>query len=194
MSFKLRLNKISSASAAESHGRILENVLVMQGGGSLGAFACGVYKGLLKKKIRVDIAAGTSIGAVNAAIIAGSKSDHPERDLEDFWTELAESNYHIIPDIYILDYDINTKAYVTRKISSSSANAAVFGVPKMFIPRWLRPNAENAWREEHISQCEAKVSSSLPPSFLPYSYFDPRSWTYCYDHSPLAKTLDKYID
>ncbi|MGH9987256.1 MAG: hypothetical protein ACRD8W_25200, partial [Nitrososphaeraceae archaeon] len=94
----------------------------------------------------------------------------------------------------ILDYDINTKAYVTRKISSSSANAAVFGVPKMFIPRWLRPNAENAWPEEHISQYEAKVSSSLPPSFLPYSYFDPRSWTYCYDHSPLAKTLDKYID
>jgi NTE family protein len=38
----------------------------------------------VKNKIQIDIAAGTFIGAVNAAIIVGSKSDHPERDLEDF--------------------------------------------------------------------------------------------------------------
>ncbi|MGH9986211.1 MAG: patatin-like phospholipase family protein, partial [Nitrososphaeraceae archaeon] len=98
MTHNLSFRKAPLSSDFEERERMIENVLVMQGGGSLGAFACGVYKGLLKKKIRVDIAAGTSIGAVNAAIIAGSKSDHPERDLEDFWTELAESNYHIIPD------------------------------------------------------------------------------------------------
>ena len=40
----------------------VENVLVMQGGGSLGAFACGVFKALVNKNIRIDIAAGTSIG------------------------------------------------------------------------------------------------------------------------------------
>jgi len=51
----------------------VENVLVMQGGGSLGAFACGVFKALVTKNIRIDIAAGTSIGAINAAIIVGSK-------------------------------------------------------------------------------------------------------------------------
>ena len=72
--------------------RNIENILIMQGGGSLGAFGCGVYKGLVKRNILVDIAAGTSIGAVNTAIIAGSKSDHPERNLEAFWLELAESN------------------------------------------------------------------------------------------------------
>ncbi|MGH9983901.1 MAG: patatin-like phospholipase family protein [Nitrososphaeraceae archaeon] len=183
------------SASSEEEERTIENVLIMQGGGSLGAFACGVYKGLVKRKVRIDIAAGTSIGAVNAAIIAGSKSDHPEQDLEDFWMELAESNYHVIPDIYILDYDVNTKEYVTRKISSSSANASVFGVPKMFIPRWLRPTtAADGWPEELVAEGEDKISSTLPPSFLPYSYFDPRSWTYCYDHSPLAKTLDKYID
>ena len=37
--------------------RQTENVLVLQGGGSLGAFACGVFKALVKKKIRIDIAA-----------------------------------------------------------------------------------------------------------------------------------------
>ena len=72
--------------------RNIENILVLQGEGSLGAFACGVFKALVKKNMRIDIAAGTSIGAVNAAIIVGSKSDHPEEDLEDFWIELAESN------------------------------------------------------------------------------------------------------
>ena len=145
----------------------------MQGGGSLGAFACGVFKGLVKGNVRIDIAAGTSIGAINAAIIVGSKSDHPEKDLEDFWLGLAESNPSIIPDIFLMDYDKSTKTYVPNEISSASANAAVFGIPKMFIPRWLK--LEDMFKEkEH--------------------FFDSRSWTYLYDHSPLAKTLDKYID
>jgi NTE family protein len=49
-------------------------------------------QGISKKNIRIDIAAGTSIGAVNAAIIVGSKGDYPEKDLEDFGIEIAESN------------------------------------------------------------------------------------------------------
>ena len=58
----------------------------------MGAFACGVFKALAKRSIRVDIVAGTSIGGVNAAIIAGSKdAKHPERLLEQFWLELSES-------------------------------------------------------------------------------------------------------
>jgi NTE family protein len=115
--------------------RQTENVLVLQGGGSLGAFACGVLKALVKKNIRIDIASGTSIGAVNAAIIVGSKSDHPEKDLEEFWLEIAESNYKIIPDMYLIGYDSHSQRYLPWHISSASANAALFGVPKMFIPR-----------------------------------------------------------
>jgi len=171
-------------------GRPLENVLIMQGGGSLGAFACGVYKALVRKKVKIDIAAGTSIGAVNAAIIVGSKSDHPEKDLEDFWIEIAESSHHIIPDVYVANYDNHTKTYTTKKISAASANAAIFGVPKMFIPRWWWPwNTDNYWNERNRTG-EGDEHST----FFSYSYFDPRSWTYLYDHSPLEKTLDKYID
>lgn len=144
----------------------------MQGGGSLGAFACGVFKGLVKRNVRIDIAAGTSIGAINAAIIVGSKSDHPENDLEDFWLELAESTPTIIPDIFVMDYDKSVKTYVPKKISSASTNAAIFGVPKMFVPRWLKQ--EDIFKKEN--------------------FLDPRSWTYLYDHWPLAKTIDKYID
>lgn len=121
-----------------SKKRPRENVLVLQGGGSLGAFACGVYKILYKKNINFDIVGGTSIGGINGAIIAGSKNDNPVKDLEDFWMELAESTYTIIPDITTLDYDDESKGIGLKTIPSASLNATIYGVPKMFIPRWLQ--------------------------------------------------------
>ena len=158
--------------------RNLENVLIMQGGGSLGSFACGVFKTLVKQNVRIDIVAGTSIGAVNAAIIVGSKSDHPEKDLEDFWIEIGESNLNIVPDIFMYDWDAYTKNYSLKRLSSASINAAMFGVPKMFVPRW-----QGWW-----NNAETINSKQIE------NYFNPKNWTYMYDHSILAKTLDKYID
>ena len=159
-----------------SRKKPIENVLVLQGGGSLGAFACGVFKALYKKNIKFDIVSGTSIGAINGAIIAGSKSDNPVQDLEDFWMELAESSYNIIPDIETFDYDDKTKQTKLKTVPSASLNAALFGVPKMFIPRWFQIN-----------------------NFMSgNSYFGqqqlPWKWTYIYDNSPLIKTLEKYIN
>jgi predicted acylesterase/phospholipase RssA len=65
-----------------------ENVLILQGCGSLGAFGCAVFKALAET--RVEILAGTSRVGINAAIIAGSKDKRPELALEQFWLELAE--------------------------------------------------------------------------------------------------------
>jgi NTE family protein len=182
---------IDPAYGSSAFGIVVENVLVLQGGGSLGAFACGVFKALVKKNVRIDIVAGTSIGAVNAAIIVGSKSDHPEKDLEDFWMELAESNLNIIPDIFVLDYDSKSKKYVSKKISAASANAAMFGVPKMFTPVWLR---WPAWGHDYTDNNNIfnRDKTEQPEHY--YDFLNPRNWTYFYDHSPLAKTLDKYID
>ena len=74
----------------------IENVLVLQGGGSLGPFGCGVFKALANKNIKIDIVAGTSIGRINAAIIAGSvDKEHPEHTLEEFWLELAENSVNM---------------------------------------------------------------------------------------------------
>ena len=79
----------SSLSSADNNK--LENVLILQGGGSLGAFGCGVFKALATNNIILDIVAGTSIGGINAAIIAGSKDEkYPEQMLEQFWLELSE--------------------------------------------------------------------------------------------------------
>ena len=164
----------SQQSRSMRRSRDIENVLVLQGGGSLGAFACGAYKAFAKNKIHFDIVAGTSIGAINAAIIAGNKNheNNPERDLEDFWLELAESTPSIIPDSYIWDFDYEKKQSFLRQIHSASTNAAFFGIPKMFEPRWNWSNM---------------ITDS--------KFFMPSTWTYLYDHNKqLGQTLDKYID
>jgi NTE family protein len=172
--------------------RDVENVLVLQGGGSLGAFACGVFKALIKKNVRVDIVAGTSIGAVNAAIIVGSKSDHPEKDLENFWIEIAESNPNIIPDIFVFDYDSKAKKYISKKISAASANAAMFGVPKMFTPVWWHWSPWSHDEDDDNNKIYDRNKREQREHY--YDFLNPRNWTYFYDHSPLAKTLDRYID
>ena len=171
--------------------REVENVLVLQGGGSLGAFACGVFKALVKRDVRIDIVAGTSIGAVNAAIIVGSKNDHPEKDLEDFWMEIAESSPTIIPDTFFLDYDNKAKRYTYKKISAASANAAIFGVPKMFTPVWSR---WLPWSHDEDDNNKIYDRNKRDRREHYYDFLNPRNWTYFYDHSPLAKTLDRYID
>jgi NTE family protein len=103
----------------------------MQGGGSLGAYECGVYKTLARHGIKFDIVAGTSIGAINAGILAGSRSGHPEEDLEAFWLDVAET---ITPST-IPDY--------LRAIMSSSY-AAFYGNPKVFSPVWFMAPSLNS--------------------------------------------------
>lgn len=96
-----------------------ETVLVMQGGGSLGAYECGAYKSLAKHGITFDIVAGTSIGAINAAIIAGTKTNNPVQDLEDFWLTIAETiTPSLLPD-------------ALRPVFSSSYGA-LWGSPNIF--------------------------------------------------------------
>lgn len=166
-----------------NQSRKIENILVIQGGGSLGAFGCGVYKALAKNGIEINIVSGTSMGAINAAIIAGSRSDSPEKDLENFWMELAESNYDIIPDIFFFNYEKESGKISPQRISSAGLNAALFGVPKMFVPRWQQQFAGPAFEEIGGGGGTDVYDNMLP-----------QSWTYIYDHSPLGKTLDKYVD
>ena len=109
------------------HKKDIENVLILQGGGSLGAFACGVFKAFAKRNIKFDIISGTSIGAINGAIAAGSKNDNPAKDLEDFWIEIAESSVNVIPDMFSFDYFDQTHQLDFKRSSSASLNAAIFG-------------------------------------------------------------------
>jgi NTE family protein len=101
-----------------------ETVLVMQGGGSLGAYECGVYKALAKHDIKFDIIAGTSIGAVNAGIIIGARTDEPAKVLEDFWLTIADISIpSYLPDL--------------TRAATAAMSAAMYGNSHVFMPRWL---------------------------------------------------------
>src|ERR1700730_7062231 len=60
--------------------------LVLQGGGALGAYQAGVYEALAEAGIHPDWIAGMSIGAINAAIIAGNSPNSRVDRLREFWT------------------------------------------------------------------------------------------------------------
>jgi NTE family protein len=59
--------------------------LVLQGGGALGAYQCGVYEALAEAAVEPDWTAGISIGAFNAAIIAGNPPEARVEKLRKFW-------------------------------------------------------------------------------------------------------------
>src|ERR1700751_3575654 len=59
--------------------------LVLQGGGALGAYQAGVYEALSEAGIQPNWLAGTSIGAINAAIIAGNSAQTRVERLREFW-------------------------------------------------------------------------------------------------------------
>jgi NTE family protein len=64
--------------------------LVLQGGGALGSYQAGVYEALARSDYLPDWVAGISIGAINAAIIAGNAPEHRVERLRTFWNEITE--------------------------------------------------------------------------------------------------------
>jgi NTE family protein len=63
-------------------------VLVFQGGGALGAYQAGVYQALHEARIQPDWIIGTSIGAINACLIAGNEPEDRLPKLEEFWRRM----------------------------------------------------------------------------------------------------------
>jgi NTE family protein len=100
----------------------MQTVLVLQGGGALGAFECGVVKAMEERKIFPDIVAGISIGALNGAIIAS----HPRKAtaaLEAFWRDLQVASPAALPE--------------SVRRGMTTLNILQFGVPNFFKPRWM---------------------------------------------------------
>src|SRR5580698_7594508 len=68
--------------------------LVLQGGGALGSYQAGVYQALASSPYAPDWVAGISIGAINAAIIAGNAPESRLSRLQTFWQSItADSSF-----------------------------------------------------------------------------------------------------
>ena len=90
--------------------------LVLQGGGALGAFEVGVIERLLEKGIVPDVVSGVSIGAVNAAVLAGSIAPDPRVELRALWERLTTPTW-------------------PAPIDGANADLAVFGNKGMYTAR-----------------------------------------------------------
>lgn len=105
--------------------------LVLQGGGALGAYQAGVYQALHEARIEPDWVSGVSIGAVNAAIIAGNPPHRRLRQLRAFWDQITERK--IWP--FTPDGDVFRKA----RNATSSMMTMMSGQPGFFAPRFPNP-------------------------------------------------------
>jgi NTE family protein len=117
--------------------------LVLQGGGALGAYQLGVYEALDVARIEIDWVAGISIGAINAAIIAGNSCERRLERLHAFWDRLTGA----LPALAVLNGDYGREALH----ESAAAMVAMFGVPGFFRPRLLSPFLASSGSVEALS-------------------------------------------
>src|SRR6202158_2006089 len=116
----------SNPAPAQSPARA-QRVLVLQGGGALGSYQAGAYQALCHHDFEPDWVAGISIGAINAAIIAGNPPERRVQRLKEFW-EMVSSP---------VPWNPVTKSDRGRVLfnETSAALIATFGVPGFFTPR-----------------------------------------------------------
>jgi NTE family protein len=153
----------------KSHRRIgrppFERVaLILQGGGALGAYQAGAYQALAEADLHPDWIAGISIGAVNAALIAGNPPEHRVARLREFWETVTTSPFGI-PSL--LGVEIKDE-YSHQLVNQARAfNILIGGAPGFFKPR------------------------VPPPYFYPPGSPDAMSF---YNVAPLKATLGKLVD
>jgi NTE family protein len=112
--------------------------LLLQGGGALGAYQGGVYEALAEANIHPDWIAGISIGAINAAIIAGNPPNSRVDRLREFWTQVtlhAPWHWSGTPFTDSMNSD-HTRNFLNQVNASF---AAVFGASGFFSARPLAP-------------------------------------------------------
>jgi len=105
-----------------------QRVLVLQGGGALGSYQAGAYQALCHHDFEPEWIAGISIGAINAAIIAGNSREKRVDRLKEFWGMVSGP----VPWKPIASDNRSRSAFN----EASAALIATFGVPGFFTPRF----------------------------------------------------------
>lgn len=142
--------------------------LVFQGGGALGAYQAGVFQGIHEANIEVSWICGTSIGAVNGALIVGNPPEQRVEKLREFWEAITKPQvaFPNIPWLPALSLSAQPHTrYWANKISTFAT--MMQGAPGFFSARPFPPI----------------ISPAESPSLVSY-----------YDISPLRTTLAKLVD
>ncbi len=116
---------------------------VFQGGGALGAYQLGIFKALSENEYHPDWVIGTSIGSINAAIIAGNEPQNRVPRLEEFWHTVSRT---LLPGF--TPEDEKSRQWYNFISAQSSL---LFGQPGMFSPRFKNPLYESNGSADTIS-------------------------------------------
>ncbi len=108
-------------------------VLVLQGGGALGAYQAGVYQALHESGVEPDWVIGTSIGAINASLICGNEPEHRLERLQEFWSRVEQHGGDDLIRFF-------------TGLTNLPANLTTItqGIPSFFVPNPL------AWLGTHV--------------------------------------------
>ena len=147
-----------------ARSRAEECILVLQGGGALGAYQAGVYEGLAAMGHTPDWVAGISIGAINAALIAGNPPARRVERLREFWEGVTSFPFAPAP-FSPAPPNIDGARDVLNE--TSAGIAMLFGVAGFFMPR-------------------IPAAPFQPPG-------TPAAISY-YDTEPLRRSLERLVD
>jgi NTE family protein len=124
-------NALHGSQASSRWGKHDHTIMVLQGGGALGAYQAGAYAGLSEAGIEPDWLAGVSIGAINSTLIAGNPVERRVERLREFWDRVSQLSAPSLPTGF------EQMRPLMNRLSTASAFA--FGVPAFFTPRLVPP-------------------------------------------------------
>lgn len=135
---------------------------LFSGGGALGAYQVGVFKTLSEAGYEPDWVIGTSIGAINSAIIAGNKPEDRIKKLEGFW-ELISTKIPPTPNI------INNIQLEKWQHFLSSQWTELMGQPGFFRPRAINPWLGTETTMDMLSYYETDELRETLPKYINFN-------------------------
>lgn len=141
-----------------------QQILVLQGGGALGAYQAGAYEALHENGYEPEWVAGISIGAINGALIAGNEGDMRVKRLREFWEGVSSNLQFTVPS-----FEPVGRSFVNEMQSNL---AAMFGVAGFFQPRlpWQILAPQNA--PENVSYYDIEPLRATLEKLIDFDYLN----------------------
>jgi NTE family protein len=140
--------------------------LVLQGGGALGAYQIGAFEALQNAFYQPDWLAGTSIGAFNAAIIAGNDPENRLDQLTAFWEAISWPDLPGIPPFLPIKILHN---------QFSNGEALTIGQPNFFAPRLVSPFFLKNAKPDELSFYDTSILRQTLPRFTSFDRINQKS-------------------
>jgi NTE family protein len=135
--------------------------LIFQGGGALGAYQAGVYEALHEANIEPDWVTGVSIGAINAAIIAGNPREQRLEKLRTFWEKIT--------DRHVWAFTPDGDIYRRARNATSAMMTMTLGQPGFFKPHDVNPWLNAAGAKAATSFYDSTPLAATLSEFVDFS-------------------------